>query len=228
MRSLAIAALALAPSCAVVLNEDDGNRVRVVLTATQWPALETRPGLLQRADGSEVIVERAYVAWARVTLVPCGASTLPARVNAARASHGPDTSLMVSRPTLEGLLSHHDAILAELRPPSDTYCRAIIGVAAPDVDTGPDDLDMRGASLLVDGFWRTSPEAAWRAFSLRESAAFDVAVDLDDREIADGDNLDIVLSRSADAWLDGVELDAPDAARDLLTRLHESTTVALR
>ena len=64
MRAVAIVVAALgfvlAPSCAVVLGEDDGNRVRVVLAATLWPDVDddgapvTRAGTLRRADGSEV------------------------------------------------------------------------------------------------------------------------------------------------------------------------------
>ncbi len=238
MRAVAVVVAALgfvlAPSCAVVLGEDDGNRVRVVLAATQWPdhdddgAPVTRAGTLRRADGSEVIIERAYIAWSRVQLVPCGELLMPARINAARAAHGPDTSLAVTSPLLDMLLPRPELLLAELHPPSGAYCRAVIGAAASDPAVAPVDLDMRGASMLVDGFWRASPTAPWQAFLLRESAAFDVTVQLGEREIANGATLEILLSRSADAWLDGVDLAAPDAARDLLARLHESTTVALR
>ncbi len=238
MRSAAIVlaalAVAIAPSCAVVLGEDDGNRVRVVLAATQWPEHDEdgvplmRAGTLRRADGSEVIIERAYVAWSRVQLVPCGALLLPARINSARAVHGPDTSLAVNHPLLDALLPRPELLLAELRPPSGRYCRALIGVAASDPSGGPIDLDMHGASMVVEGFWRASATAPWQSFFLRESAAFDIAIDLGERDIADGHDLQIIVSRSADAWLDGVDLAAPDAARDLLTRLHESSTVALR
>jgi|GEM_PF-4756933 len=234
-------ALVVAPACAWVISDASGNRVRVVLEPMQWPDDDIdatgRPGFVRREDGSEVLVERAFVAWSRVALVPCGPPLPPMAsllfANVARASHGPDTAIALTRPTVDGLFAPRATTLAELSPPSGHYCKLVIGVAAPSgVALGePADLAMRGASLIVDGYFRSGPEAAWRAFALRESAAFDVTIDLGERTIDDGDALEFALGRSAADWLEGIDLASSDptaASRAALESLQDATTVTFR
>lgn len=234
-------ALVVAPACAWVISDASGNRVRVVLEPMTWPDDDLdatgRPGFVRRDDGSEVLVERAFVAWSRIALVPCGPPTIPSAsfslTNVARASHGPDTAIALSRPTIDGLFAPRAATLAELSPPSGHYCKLVIGVAAPDGHAlgEPADLAMQGASLVVDGYFRSGPDAAWQAFALRESAAFDVTIDLGERAIADGDVLEFALGRSASDWVEGIDLASPDAtigSRTALESLQDTTTVTFR
>lgn len=214
LRALSIAAAALGlvalRACAWVIDLDEGNRVHVTLAPTEWP------------DDASLIIERAWLAWGRVELVPCepvrGAGI--ARAGAAYA-HGGTSALRSTTSVVEALLGPEALELEALAPPTGVYCAVIIGAdgAAIDAAHAPDDVDLDGLTLYVEGYQKVGGE--WRTFVLRETAAFDVRVPLDHLAI-DGTTLRVTLSKDASAWFDGFDPFADDAARALLERVQAS------
>lgn len=240
LRPLAIALGALvmvaAPACMWVIDRDDGNRLTVVSAPTEWPAgVDPHAPMLTLADGSEVRIDAAWLGWRRVALSLCGGSGGAGGSGSALGgvahAHGGSSSAEVDAPLVEALVRPVASVapgaplaLAELAPATGRYCRLSIGVGAVDAgaDGAPDDGSFDGYSLSIDGATRESGEAAWRPFSLRETASFDVVLPLDRMTIEGGTTLEVRVSKAAGAWFEGVDLFADDAARTVLERVQSS------
>lgn len=235
MRAAAIVAAALvvvaARACVWTLDEDAGNRVAVTIAPTTWPPpadATGRLGTFVRADGAHFLLERAYLAWARLELVACDGEVVSiplAPLSGMARAHTTTSRTELAHPWVEPLVTAEPTLLGELAPPSATYCKVIVGAAAAPLgaDGAPPDLPaLEGASLYLEGFYRPSGALDWQPFTLRETASFDVIVPLDARRIADGQALALTLTKDARAWFDGVDPTSAEAARHVLEQLQRT------
>jgi len=201
--AIGVAALGLVAlrACAWVVELDPGNRVRVTLAPTTWPA---EAGYLRRDDGASVLLEDASLEWTHAHLVPC-VDGIAHRGGVAYA-HG--TAVAHAGAYVESLVARDGTALAELTPPSGTYCGLVVSADG----------------LALEGFFRASDEATWQAFALADDAAFEVDVPLDHLTLA-GDVLVVRVDKDASAWFDDIDPLAPDAAAAVRARVRESIEI---
>ncbi len=218
-------------ACAWVIDSQPGNRITFVAAPTAWPSASSDSLVVVRDDGSELVVERAYIAWSRLVATPCSplatASNQRSHFVASARAHDLADPLRVDLSLTESLLDRATRPLAALDLPDGTYCRLTLGASGSDRHSVAPDLDLERSTLFVEGFFRPSPTAAWTAFALRDTAAFDVVLDLaaDDGELSDGRTLVVTVTKDASTWFEGLTFatsDSRDDSRRLLDNLSRS------
>jgi len=234
LATAATAALVLfGRACAWVIDSQPGNRVTFISAPTAWPSATLDTLVIVRDDGSELVVERAFVAWSRLVATPCSplAATLPStsttRPIASARAHSTNDPLRIDLSLTESLLDRATRPLAALDLPDGTYCRLTLGASGSVRHAVAPDLDLERATLFVEGFFRATPKTPWTPFALRETAAFDVILDLaaDQSELSNGRALFVTVTKDASTWFEGLTFDRNDArndARRLLENLSRS------
>ena len=179
--------------------------------------------------GYEVELQRAYLAIERFQLVECapGAGAGSAGAAARRALWPRGLALahdLSGDPTVLGVPYIDSALRADfalgdvgtMAPPPGRYCqvRVTIGPADTDALGMPDDIDMVGLSLYLEGSYRAPGATRASHFIIESSEERQALIDLVDVYqgrptplVLDGDHRDIRLTLAGltNFWLDGID-----------------------
>lgn len=152
-------------------------------------------------------------------------------------AHVPDSATRLGTPVFENLLgaSKKAHIIGEVAPPYGTYCKVWMIIAPADDDTfNNTDLDadqLLGASFLLKGAQRSTPDAPWLPITLRSTTPFAFNVDLSGTSgarftVGPKESGFILIDKSrTSALFEGLDLNAPDAADRVVRALGATLTL---
>ncbi|MCA9691437.1 MAG: hypothetical protein KC636_17670 [Myxococcales bacterium] len=205
--------------------------------------------------GLTITIERGYLVSYRAQLVPCatqvaarGLSPLERALATALApatawaGHGDSVDPSATRsPQVEDLAAGAPRSLGATSFASGRYCSVHYLVGRADSLTAdlPDDVDLYGLTLYLEGYYQAPGDDAATSFLVTESGASARLVDLD--EALDDDGLarveadagdeplraEVTITRALDHLLDGVtfEEDSDALGRAVLDNLTDATTI---
>lgn len=200
---------------------------------------------ITNTEGTQVVLERAYLTVSSVDLSrDCeqpGYSWIPTWqtpwdwIIPTAEAHGDAQPTTINEASVIDLLAADGAAmeLGVLSPPAAIYCGLDAQILAASSETRnlPEDLDMLGMSIALDGYFGEDQTP----FSVRSSRAFSPVLKrfpaLENLESAD-DALRISLLLHYDRWFDGLDLSAlaqqdGNAVTQLLQMISTSTSVQL-
>ena len=221
--------------------------IRYTLTWTWGDAVGTETGWQVTNDlGYTINVEKGYLVSHSVQLIACEDDAENAGLlddifgaNTAEAGHGGDendpSALLI--PQIENLAQVTTIDFGAVNVPFQRYCTAHYLVARSDGLTTnmPDDIDMYGKSLYLEGTYQAADSDAVVAFSLQTSLAngkiVDIRPSIDSEpvrlEVSD-EGIHINIQRQLDTLFDGVDfltMDSDEQARTVLWSLIRDTQV---
>lgn len=160
-------------------------------------------------EGYLITLDRAFIVVTSVELVPCG--NLDAE--AIGPVHVPSTPLKSGIPVVADVseIIGEEYPVAELAPPVGEYCaiRIQIGPADDDAEGLPDDPDMVGLSIYLEGEYDDE-----EPFLITSASSFTGTIELKDEsgnssplQLDEPGRTHVLAGAAYDTWLDGVDFD---------------------
>jgi len=208
-------------------------------------ALDFRPTRQTKAEGTSrqftngqgdlVTLDRAHVTLSSVEIFPCQTSSAWRWLRALSPigtahAHEANTPRRLGTPHVSGL-THPDGeplALGTLQPPPGSYCRARLVFAPADADAEGlvPEVDMEGRTLLLEGQVLPASGGPARPFHLESTSLINTEVWLEGLSLTpDALEASRTLHLAYDRWLDGVDLEAPGAAEQVLRNVAGSATI---
>lgn len=213
-----------------------GSSEGISLASVQWSVDWQTDGLswredggwsLQRADGLELEVHEGWLVVYMLVLEPCEEGSAQRSVPPPHSLPDHDSALGVSMAMSLHTLDPVEGTSHSF--PAEAFCAVGVGLIRGDTATEnvPDEADLNGTSLVLQGRYRTGPEAEWTALSLQSSLPAEA--DLPLPETTPADAVLATLHLQPAALVAGLDPDEPleRIALDMLEALATTGTLSL-
>lgn len=252
--SALVIGLVILAACSNEIAGTAGNTIEYELSWNTEGALVTETGFSLTNDQSiNVAVSRAYLVLYSTQLVPCEDDNqtvlgflrqwLLPRV--AHAGHGGDIRdpSAVTVPYVENLVTLLTVKLASKRVTDTRYCQIhyLVGRAEPGSEELPEEHDLVGTSLYIEGTWMGPDDNERTAFGIDTSTAYGALEELYPKKsdgtqgsayVLDMNNhgAQVLIERSLSGMFDGIdwlEMNDTQVERQVLTNIIEQVQITV-